>query len=65
MGKQPQIGGRFVGACRDAGQTIEHLRINLTRIGLPGDGVAFGKAHLLRDAAFELPHFGVVAVEEF
>ena len=39
MRQNPQVGRRFVAAGRDAGQRIQHLGIDLSRVSLPGDRV--------------------------
>ena len=64
MGQEPQVGGRLVGAGGDAGERVEHLGVDLARVGLAGDGVGLVEAHLLGDELLELPHLVVIAVEE-
>ena len=64
MGEDAEVGRGFVAAGGDAGEGVEDLGVDLAGVGLSGDGVGAGEAHLFRDRCFELADFGVVAVEE-
>ena len=64
MAQKPDIGGEFRRALRDAGEHLQHGEVRLSGIGLAGDGLAGGKAHLLRDHGLEPLGLFRVAVEQ-
>ena len=64
MGQQPQIGPIFVGGLAKAGKRVENLRIDFTRVGLPGNRINRIKTHLAGDERVELTNFGMIAVKE-
>ena len=50
VGEDAEIGRGFVAARGDAGEGVEDLGVDLARVGLAGDGVGAGEAHLFGDA---------------
>ena len=64
VGEEAKVRAPFVSRLREAGQSVENLRVDLPRVGLAGDGEDASEAHLLRDEPVELLHILVVAVEE-
>ena len=53
VAQKPDIGGEFRRALRDAGEHLQHGEVRLAGIGLAGNGLAGGKAQLLRDHRLE------------
>ena len=64
MGQQPQVGAELVRRLAQAGQRVEHLAIDLARVGLAGDRVDVVEAHLAGDQPVELADLVVVAAEQ-
>ena len=62
--QQAQVGAHLVAALGDAGEQREELAVQLAGVGLAGDRDAAGEAEARGDAAVELAHLGVVAVEQ-
>jgi hypothetical protein len=54
-----------VAACRDAGQRIQHLCVDFSRVRLPCNRVRGIESHFLGDQRFQLSDFRMVAVEQF
>ena len=65
MLKKADVVREFVCTCRDPCKNIEHTRVDFAGIGLPGNGIARVKAHLLRDHRIEPVDLFPVALEEF
>ncbi len=63
--QQPQIGGGLVALVAMPARTSSTCDVDLARVGLAGDGVARGEAHLLGHQLVEPADFGVVAAEQF
>ena len=62
--RNPQIGGRLVSTGGDAGERVEHLGVDFSRIGLAGDRVGGIEAHFFGDQLLELADFVVIAVKQ-
>ena len=62
--EQPDVVGEFRGGLGDAGEDVGDTGVHLAGVGLAGDRVAAGEAHLFGDERVELLAFGVVAAEE-
>ena len=62
--QQADVIGHLGGACRDAGEHIQHSGVYLSGVGLAGYRIAGGKAHLLRDHGIQSVHLIHVAVKQ-
>ena len=63
--QQAQVVGDLGAPLGHPAQEVEHLRVLLPRVGLSGHGEAGVEPHPPHEAPLELPHLGMITVEEF